>query len=101
MQITVRHTDASEYHRRYAQDELERLQRFHKRIENARVILTEDGLEKKAEVTVSVPGQDFHAAEAAESIEVAVDRCVDRLRRSLLKHKDLVRSKDPQREVWH
>lgn len=101
-QITVRHTDASDYHRRYAQEELDRLNRVHKRIENARIILTEDGLDKKAEMTVSVPGQEFHVAESAQSLEVAVNRCVDRIRRSLLKHKDTVaRSKDPNREVWH
>ena len=100
-QIIVRHTDASEYHRRFAQEELDRLNRIHRRIENARVVLTEDGIEKKAELTLSVPGQDFHVAESAETIETAMHRCVDRIKRSLLKHKDTVRSKDPDREVWH
>ncbi len=101
-QITVRHTDASDYHRRYAQEELDRLSRVHRRIEAARVVLTEEGLDKRAEVTVSVPGQEFHVAESAQSLEVAVDRCVDRIRRSLIKHKDtVVRSKDPGRDVWH
>ncbi len=100
-QITVRHTDASDYHRRYAQEQLEKLNQVHRRIEHVRVILTEEGIEKKAEMTVMVPGQEFHVAESAQSLEVAVDSCVDRIRRSLLKHKDTVRSKDPSREVWH
>ena len=100
-QITVRHTDASEFHRRYAQEELDRLSKVHSRIENARIVLTEDGMDKKAEVTLGVPGQDFHIEETAPSIEAAIDRCMDRVRRALLKHKDHVRSKDPSRDTWH
>ncbi len=100
-QITVRHTDATTYHRQYAQEALDKLNQVHSRIQSARVVLTEEGLEKKAEVAISVRGQELFAEETGPALEAAVDRCVARLRRSLLKHKSAVRNTDPNREIWH
>lgn len=99
-QITVRHTDASTYHRRYAQEELEKLGKVYSQIHDARVILTEEGVDKKAEMHLGVRGPDLFAAETGPTHEKAIDNCIARLRRLLLKHKDAVRSTDPSRFVY-
>ncbi len=99
-QITVRHTDATTYHRVYAQEQLEKLSKVYSQIHDAHVVLSEEGLDKKAEMRLGVKGPDLFATETAPTHEAAIDKCIARLRRALVKHKDTVKSTDPERFIY-
>lgn len=87
--------------RTYTEEALGKLDRVHDNHADAHVTFSADGLEKRAEVRLHVRGQQLVCSERAESYEVALDRCVESLRRSLLRHKDQVRTHNPEHEVWH
>lgn len=100
-QITVRHTEATARQRTHVEEALAKLKRFYDRIDAANVVLSEDGLDKTCEVTLATPGPDLRAKERASTLEVAVDQCVEALRRQLLKRKAQVRTNyDTQRVIW-
>ena len=87
--------------RTFTEEALAKLDRVHDKHGDAHVTYCADGLEKRAEVRLHVRGQELVCSERAESYEAALDRCVESLRRSLLRHKDLARTHDPERDVWH
>ena len=95
--ITARHFTLSEDLRGYVTDRVGRLERFYDGITDARIVLTMDRgrpLEKEAEITLSVYKQRLSAQTTAETLEVALDECVDSLRRQLLRYKSKLRRTD-------
>lgn len=96
-QVTARHFDASPALRAYAAKRLAKLERYYDGIVDARVTLGTDGSaagKKTAEISVGVYGQRLVAEDQAASHETAIDNCVERLRRQVLKYKDRLRSTD-------
>ena len=95
-QITARHFEASPTLRTYADERLDRLERYYDGITDAHIVLFEDGnqSDKMAEITLNVYRQRLSARNAASSHEEAIDQCVDGLRRQLLKYKSKLRRKD-------
>lgn len=102
MQTTVnfRNQDASTHLRQYATDALGKLDRVGNQIETAVVTLTVDGTRHKADIRLSVPGPDLFCSESADTPQAAVDACVESLRRSLVRQKEIARPRDPAKEIW-
>lgn len=96
-QFTARHFDASPTLQRYADRRLTKLERYYDGIVDAHVILDRDGApsaEKTAEITLGVYRRRLAANDAAPTYEKAIDNCVERLRRQLLKYKSRLRGTD-------
>jgi len=97
--ITARHFTLRDDLKEYIESRMDRLQRYYDGITDARVVLTVDRgtpLERHAEVVLSVFRQQLLAQDSAETHELAVDACVEGLRRQLLKYKSKLRRTDPK-----
>lgn len=94
-QITARNFEATPSLRDHVHSRISKLEKYYDGIIDARITLT-DGAStaaaKEAEITLNVFKQNLTASTTAESHEKAVDECVDRLRRQILKYKDKLRS---------
>ncbi len=96
-QFTARHFDPTPALRDYAVKRLGKLERFYDGIVDAHVILDTDGApaaDKTAEITLNVYRQRLSANDAAATYEKAIDHCVERLRRQLVKYKSKLKSTD-------
>lgn len=96
-QITARNFNASPELRTYVQERLAKLERFYDGITDAQVTLTKENTvenAKSADITLRVYRRQLSAQQNAATHEEAIDQCVDRLRRQLIKYKDKLRSKD-------
>ncbi len=94
-QITARHFSASEKLKDFVNTRVGKLERFYDGITDARVILSKHnstGGSKTAEITLNVRRNSLIAQEEAHTYEEAIDRCVSRLRRQILKYKGKRRS---------
>ena len=90
-QITARHFSASSQLKEFVTARVSKLERFYDGITDARVILSKNsraGSGKAAEITLNVRRQSLFAQEEAHTYEEAIDRCVSRLRRQIIKYKD-------------
>ena len=93
--ITARHFSASEKLKDFVNTRVGKLERFYDGITDARVILSKhnaSGGSKAAEITLKVRRNSLIAQEEATTYEEAIDRCVNRLRRQILKYKGKRRS---------
>ncbi len=100
--ITARHFDASPTLRKHAADRLAKLERFYDGITNAHVVLstTKDQVAGRyAEITLTVKRQRLTAEDSAPTHEAAIDNCVERLRRQILRYKAKLRSND--KDIHH
>jgi len=91
-QITVRHFDASPELRDYAIDRLSKLERYYDGITDAHIILTHDATIKAAEISLNVYRHRLAAHDEATTHEEAIDRCIERLRKQILRYKSKLRS---------
>ncbi len=85
----------------HAREALVKLERVHDDHAEAHVTFSAEGLERRVDVRVHTRGHDIKCSEANGTYEAALDKCVESIRRSLLRHKEQARTKDPEREVWH
>ncbi len=88
--ITARHFNASQRLKDFVNARVGKLERFYDGITDARVILSKhnaSGGAKAAEITLKVRRNSLIAQEEATTYEEAIDRCVSRLRRQILKYK--------------
>lgn len=96
-QFTARHFDASSALREYASKSLAKLERYYDGIVDAHVILSSNGApsaDKTAEITIGVYRERLAANNSAATYEQAIDGCVERLRRQLLRYKRKLKSTD-------
>jgi len=98
-QITARHFHASPRLRRYASERLGKLERYYDGINDAHVILEPNGesTAKEVKVELNVFRQRITATDQGTTYEQAIDRCVNRLRRQILKYK--TRLKQPYKRA--
>jgi ribosomal subunit interface protein len=93
-QITARHFEADPMLRQHVAEQLSKLDKCYDGITGAHIVL-ENGKassnDKRAEITLSVYRQRLSATDTASSHEVAVSRCVNRLRRQILRYKSRLR----------
>lgn len=98
-QITVRHFDATPQLRDYASQKLGKLERYYDGITDAHVILSDDSSPangKSVEINLNVFRQTLTARDSADTHEEAVDHCVERLRRQLMRYKAKLKSTDKE-----
>lgn len=98
-QITVRHFNASHRLRNYASEKLSKLQRFYDGITDAHIVLSQNGNSaspegKSAEIIIRVYRQTLSAQVSASTHEEAIDRCIARLRRQIMRYKAKLRRTD-------
>jgi putative sigma-54 modulation protein len=74
--------------RDYVQDKLARVARHFDHHLEARVILSVDKLDQKAEATLATTGKTLHAEAVAPDMYAAIDLLADKLDRLVLKQKE-------------
>ena len=93
--ITGHQMDITPALRDYAEGKLDKLSRHFEQHLEARMILSVDKLEHKAEATVHTPGKTLFADSLAADMYAAIDLLADKLDRLVLKQKE--KSKDHHR----
>lgn len=74
--------------RDYVETKLDKLSRHFDHHLEARVVLSVEKLEHKADATLIATGRTLHADAVAESMYAAIDLLIDKLDRLVLKHKE-------------
>ncbi len=95
--ITARHFHLTDELRDHVANRLNKLEKVFTGITSSRAILSVNKgrtSEKEAEIVVNVFRQTLSASGTAETHKLAIDQCVERLRRQLLKHKSKLRRTD-------
>lgn len=72
----------------YVQEKLARIARHFEHHLEARVVLSVDKLEQKAEATLTTTGKTMHADAVAPDMYAAIDLLVDKLDRLVIKQKE-------------
>jgi putative sigma-54 modulation protein len=94
MEITIQaiHFEASKQLEAFVQRKVKRLSRFHDGILSAdvslKVVKPETNDNKDALVKLFTKGHDFFAEETANTFEEAIDKCVGKLERQVVKFKE-------------
>ena len=78
--------------REHVTSKLERITRHFDHVIDVNVILSVEKLRRKAEVKVNVRGKEIFVENEGEDLYVAIDQMVERLDRSILKHKEKLRA---------
>jgi putative sigma-54 modulation protein len=100
MEITIQaiHFEASHQLEAFIQKKVNRLSRFHDGIFSAdvslKVVKPETNENKDASVKLFTKGHDFFAEEIADTFEEAIDKCVAKLERQVVKFKE---KKNPEK----
>ncbi len=99
-QLIGRNIEITDAMRSYAEDKLQRLDRFFDQIVDARVVMSYDervgGEPARVEVQVNVPNGIVRAEERGADTYAAVDLVVDKLERQLKRFKQRLRDKRPE-----
>ena len=74
--------------RDYVNDKLARVTRHYDHHAEARVLLSVDKLEQRAEATIGTPGKTLHADAVAPDMYAAIDLLADKLDRLVVKQKE-------------
>jgi putative sigma-54 modulation protein len=99
MEITIHsiHFEASKQLEAFIQKKVSRLAKFHEGVSLAdvtlRVVKPETNANKDAAVKLFVPGHEFFAQEIADTFEEAIDKCVVKLERQVVKFKEKLYAK--------
>ncbi len=88
IEISGHQIDVTPALRDYVQDKLARVARHFDHHLDARVILSVDKLDQKAEATVSTTGKTLHAEAVAPDMYAAIDMLADKLDRIVIKQKE-------------
>ena len=90
MQLNVigHHVEITESMRGYVEKRLDRVKRHFDHVIDVQVLMSVDKLQHKAEATVHVRGNNIHAEAIDTDMYAAIDALVDKLDRSVLKHKE-------------
>ena len=74
--------------RQYIEAKLEKIEHHFDNVIDVNVILSVEKLEQKAEATVHVRGRDIFCEATAQDMYAAIDGLVDKLDRTIMKHKE-------------
>jgi putative sigma-54 modulation protein len=94
MEITIHsiHFEASQQLEVFIQKKVNRLSKFNDGVYVAdvtlKVVKPETNANKDASIKLFAPGHDFFVQEIADTFEEAIDNCVDKLERQVLKSKE-------------
>lgn len=94
MEITIQaiHFEATEKLEAFIQKKVSRLSKFNDGVLLAevslKVVKPESNANKDVSVKLLAPGHEFFVQEVADTFEEAIDRCVEKLERQLVKSKE-------------
>jgi putative sigma-54 modulation protein len=94
MEIAIKaiHFEASKQLEAFIEKKVQRLSKFNDSILSAdvtlKVVKPEANANKDASVKIFAKGKDFFAEEVADTFEEAIDRCVEKLERQVVKSKE-------------
>ena len=92
IKIQAIHFEATQKLEAFIQKKVNRLSKFNDGILSADVVLKvvkpETNANKNVSVKLAAPGYDFFAQEVADTFEEAIDKCVEKLERQVLKAKE-------------
>jgi putative sigma-54 modulation protein len=88
IKFTGHHVEITDSMRAYVEKRLERIKRHFDQVIDVTVVMSVDKLQHKAEATVHVSGNHLHADAINLDMYAAIDALVDKLDRSVIKHKE-------------
>jgi putative sigma-54 modulation protein len=88
LHLTGHHLDITPAIRGYISSKLERIVHHFDHVIDVNVILSSEKLERKVEASVHVRGKDIHCENADVDMYAAIDGLVDKLDRTIIKHKE-------------
>jgi putative sigma-54 modulation protein len=88
LKVTGHHVEITESMRAYVEKRLDRVKRHFDSVIDVNVLMSVDKLQHKAEATVHVSGNNLHADAIDTDMYAAIDALVDKLDRSVIKHKE-------------
>lgn len=86
--LTGHHVEITTSLRAYVEKRLERVKRHFDDVIDVNFVMSVEKLQHKAEATVHVRGGNIHADAVDTDMYAAIDALVDKLDRSVLKHKE-------------
>lgn len=97
VKIQALHFNATEQLQAFVDKKCAKLQRVCEDLIKVDVVLKvvkpETAMNKQAQITASIPGNDVHAEKICDTFEQAVDECLDALKGQLVKIKEKSRQK--------
>ena len=99
MQLTVsgHHVEITPALRAYVTEKIERVHRHFEHMTSARVVLTVDGNEQKAEATVHAGRKDLHVDDTQHDMYAAIDGMIDKLDKRVRRYKGKLQDHDHDR----
>ena len=88
LHLTGHHVEITPAIRDYVTSKLARINRHFDHVIDVNVIMSVDKLQQKAEATVHVRGRDIYCEACAADMYAAIDGLVDKLDRTIIKHKE-------------
>jgi putative sigma-54 modulation protein len=87
IKFTARHFKASESLKDYAENEIQRLQKFFDRIVDCDIILVKERNNLIADISLNVSSGVLAVKESSEDFYKSIDKAVDKLERQIKKYK--------------
>ena len=88
LHLTGHHVEITASIRDYVSGKLERITHHFDHVIDVNVILTVEKLSQKVEASVHVRGRDIHCESTDADMYAAIDRLIDKLDRTIIKHKE-------------
>ncbi len=88
LHLTGHHVQVTPAIREYVQSKMERLTHHFDHVIDVNVIMSVAKLKQKAEATVHLRGRDIFCESTEEDMYAAIDTLIDKLDRSIIKHKE-------------
>jgi len=88
LHITGHHVQLTPAIRGYVSTKMERVTHHFDHVIDVNVIMSVAKLRHKAEATVHVRGRDIHCENTEEDMYAAIDGLIDKLDRTIIKHKE-------------
>jgi putative sigma-54 modulation protein len=100
MQITTtfRHMESSEPLKVYAQEKLEKVQKYIDEPIVAQVFLTVEKIRHTAEITINAKGITIKASEETNDMYAAIDAVTDKIERQLRRYKERIKAHKPSND---
>jgi putative sigma-54 modulation protein len=88
LHITGHHVQVTPAIREFVTSTMERVTHHFDHVIDVNVIVSVEKLRHKAEATVHVRGRDIHCENTEEDLYAAIDGLIDKLDRTIIKHKE-------------
>jgi len=88
LHLTGHHVDVTPAIRDYVSTKLQRITQHFDHVIDVSVVLTVEKLSRRIEASVHVRGKDIHCESTDADMYAAIDGLVDKLDRTILKHKE-------------